>query len=494
MTFKIMIVEDCKSYRQQLLQTLGAYAELDAYQTFDTAKAAIEKNSYDVYILDKQLPDNCDGEDLIPIIRVDNPNAIIIMLTVETDYKTAKRCLAKGADEYIIKAPNIVPELLIRIPMAADHAATERQLRALQDRIKEAFKYEIVGKSLFTSDLRAKVYALKGSDSQVLITGETGTGKELVAQRIHAIEGDRRPFVVVNCAAIPENLIESELFGCKRGAFTGADRDRAGKFELAHKGDIFLDEIGELPLGAQAKLLRVIQDGQFFRIGGDKPIQVNCRVIAATNKDLAELVRRRRFRADLYYRLNVLQFALVPLRERLEDIPDLARFFLLQESDNRLKITDRAIKRLMQHRWPGNIRELRNTIESAIMLIKQRESIEVDAEDITFNKPIGGPAAVISRLEFALPTELDEITPKNYSDFLTIAEREYLRNGLEVANGHAADFAQRIGISKGLIYRKMAQFGIARRNYGLRTESDLDDSPQGTTGGEITSAEAGRSI
>ncbi|MBY0471380.1 sigma-54 dependent transcriptional regulator [bacterium] len=472
MAFKIMIVEDCRSYRQQLLQTLGAYAELDAYQTFDTAKAAIEKNIYEVYVLDKQLPDGMDGEDLIPVIRTDNPNAIIIMLTADSDYNTAKRCLAKGADEYIIKAPNIVPELLVRIPMCAARAATERQLNALQDQIREVFKYEIIGKSLFTSELRSKIYSLKGSQSPVLITGERGTGKELVARRVHAIEDGRRPFVIVNCAAIPENLIESELFGCKRGAFTGAVADRAGKFELAHKGDIFLDEIGEMPIGAQAKLLRVIQDGQFFRVGGDKPIQVNCRVIAATNKDLPELARRRKFRDDLYDRLNVMQFVLAPLRERLEDIPDLARFLLIKEGGSRFTITERAIKRLMQHRWPGNIRELGNTIERAKILVKQRESTEVDAEDITFDRPLGGPAAVISRLEFALPTEIHELTPRSFEEFKKIAEREYIRNGLELTDGHAMDFAQRVGFSKGLIYKKMSQLGIPRRTYGLRTETE----------------------
>ena len=475
MAFKIMIVEDCKSYRQQLLQTLGAYAELDAYQTFESAKKAVELNTYDVYILDRQLPDNVNGgEDLLPIIRTDNPNAIVIMLTVENNYETAKRCLAKGADDYIVKAANIVPELLLRIPQAVGHAAKERKLKALQEEIEKTFKYEMAGKSLFASELRAKIYSHKGSKAHVLITGESGTGKELVARRLHAIEEGDGPFIPVNCAAIPSELIESELFGHKRGAFTGAIADRAGKFELAHNGDIFLDEIGDMPMSAQAKLLRVIQDGQFFRIGGDKPINVRCRVIAATNKNLPELIRRRKFREDLYYRLNVMQFVLLPLRERLEDIPDLARFFLLQQDGSKLSITDRAVKRLMQHRWPGNIRELGNTIERAKIRIKERESTEIDAEDITFDRQPGGPAAVISRLEFALPTELDEISPKNYQDFLTVAEREYIRHGLDLTNGRAVELAQRIGISKGLIYRKMSQFGIPRRGYEARGTEETD--------------------
>ena len=446
MAFKIMIVEDCKSYRQQLLQTLGAYAELDAYQTFESAKKAVELNTYDVYILDRQLPDNVNGgEDLLPIIRTDNPNAIVIMLTVENNYETAKRCLAKGADDYIVKAANIVPELLLRIPQAVGHAAKERKLKALQEEIEKTFKYEMAGKSLFASELRAKIYSHKGSKAHVLITGESGTGKELVARRLHAIEEGDGPFIPVNCAAIPSELIESELFGHKRGAFTGAIADRAGKFELAHNGDIFLDEIGDMPMSAQAKLLRVIQDGQFFRIGGDKPINVRCRVIAATNKNLPELIRRRKFREDLYYRLNIFESVLVPLRYRLEDLPIFIEHFL-EDFKNRglvkekLILPEEILKVFQIYQWPGNVRELRNVLERLVILSINRE---ISLDDLPPSFLNDKPA--------------DSFLPGLVS--LQELERQHIEKILSQEN-NLEKAAEILGITSVTLWRKRKEYGL----------------------------------
>ncbi|MBI3555701.1 MAG: sigma-54-dependent Fis family transcriptional regulator, partial [Deltaproteobacteria bacterium] len=285
-----------------------------------------------------------------------------------------------------------------------------------------------------------------------------------IARRIHAIdEGENRPLVVVNCGAIPEGLVESELFGHKRGAFTSADKDKAGKFELAHGGTLFLDEIGELPLAAQAKLLRAVEDGQFFRVGGTKPVNVSCRIVTATNRNLEEMVKRKLFREDLYYRLNVVRIRTTPLRARLEDIPDLARFFVLQIGGSRMSMSDTALKRLIAYEWPGNIRELRNTIERAIIAAHRRASDEIDAQDVSLDGALDDLGLAQKRIDTALPTDVSNLTATDYQSFLETAEREFLRLGLHLMNGNAAELAARIGLARSTIFKKLALYGLGKR-------------------------------
>lgn len=278
---------------------LGVYNDVSEADSLASARAVLQRETFDVVILDKGLPDG-DGIELLTEIKASHPSTVVIVLTSDSDFSSVKHCIARGADDYVVKSENVVPDLLVRIPIAVSKAASTRKLANLEQLVKDAFKYEIVGKSPSTMDLRKTILSFKGSCAHVLITVESGTGKELIARRLNSIEEDRnRPFVAVNCGTIPANLLESELFGCKKGSFTGALHDKIGKFELAHNGDLFLDEIGELPLAAQVHLLRAIQQGEITRVGDSRVIRARCGIIAATNLNLLQMVREGRFLEDL---------------------------------------------------------------------------------------------------------------------------------------------------------------------------------------------------
>jgi DNA-binding NtrC family response regulator len=453
--FKILLVEDMDSFRGAVSQLLGVYNDVDEANNLASARKKLETNTYDVVILDRGLPDG-DGIDLISEAKDVLPNSVVIILTSDSDFSSVKHCIARGADDYVIKSENIIPDLLVRIPVAVSKAASTRRLEALEQQVKDAFRYEIVGKSSSTMQLRETIMSLKGSYSHVLITGESGTGKELIARRLNAIDDDgKRPFIAMNCGAIPENLVESELFGHKKGSFTGATQDRPGRFELAHSGDLFLDEIGELPLSAQVRLLRVIQEGEFSRVGDSKTIKVSCRVIGATNQSLEEMVKQGRFREDLYHRLNVVRIATTPLRARMSDIADLAKLFTLQVGGSKFKITDRAIRALCDYNWPGNIRELRNGIERAVISARKRSSTEIIFEDISVQPPTDDVSYRMRKIETALPTSAADLTPKKFREFFEILEREYFVSALEAVDGSAVELANRIGLGRSTIFKKL---------------------------------------
>ena len=321
---KILIIEDDAMFRGQVAQLLGVYNDIHEAGTLAEAKAKLERNSYNVVLLDKTLPDG-NGADLIPEIKRESPATVVIVLTGDSDMNAVPKCLDAGAQDYIRKSENVVSELLIRIPLAISRTSLEVRSIQLETLMRESYRYEILGHSPQTNELRKQIAELKGVQSPILITGESGTGKELIARRLHHIEGKAaRPFIAVNAGAMPDTLIESELFGHRRGSFTSATEDRAGKFELADGGDLFLDEIGELPLALQSKLLRVIQEGEVTRLGDSKVRRVNVRIIAATNRPMEDLLKEKLFREDLYYRLNVHRIQATPLRERLMDIEDIA--------------------------------------------------------------------------------------------------------------------------------------------------------------------------
>lgn len=462
--FKILLVEDMDSFRGAVSQLLGVYNDVDEAPDLATARKALQGSVYDVVILDRGLPDG-DGISLIGEIKDASPNSVVIILTSDTDFSSVKHCIARGADDYVIKSENIIPDLLVRIPVAVSKAASNRKLQSLEEQVKAAFKYEMVGKSAPTMDLRESILGLKGSNAHVLITGDTGTGKELVARRLHAIEDEgNRPFVAINCGAIPENLLESELFGHKKGAFTGAAQDRPGRFELAHNGDLFLDEIGEMPLVAQVRLLRVIQEGEVTRVGDSRSIKVNCRVIAATNQHLEEMVKQGRFREDLFHRLNVIRLSTTPLRNRMADIPDLAKVFTLQIGGPNFKISDRAIRALHDYDWPGNVRELRNALERAVISARKRKSSELIFEDISFGQSTNDINYRIRKIESSLPVRTSDLTPEKYREFLETMEREYFACGLETVEGGAIDLANRIGIGRSTIFKKLKSLGFGVKN------------------------------
>lgn len=458
--FKILLVEDMDSFRGAVRQMLEVYNDVAEASDLSSARSILQQDTFDAVILDKGLPDG-DGINLISEIKNLNSNAVVIVLTSDSDFSSVKHCIARGADDYVIKSENIIPDLLVRIPVAVSKAASSRRLESLEQQVKDAFKYEIVGKSVATMQLRETILSLKGSNAHVLITGESGTGKELVARRLNAIEADgKRPFVPINCGAIPETLLESELFGHKKGSFTGATQDRPGKFELAHKGDIFLDEIGEMPLSAQVRLLRVIQEGEFSRVGDNRTIKVECRVIAATNKYLEDMVREGRFREDLYHRLNVVRIGTVPLRNRMADISDLAKLFTLQIGGANFKITDRALKALEDYDWPGNIRELRNAIERAIILTRKRKATEIIFEDIVIQEPIQDLSYRLRKISSSLPASATDLSPEKYSEFVSLVEKEYFTAALAAANGNADNLAARIGVGRSTIFKKLKTLGV----------------------------------
>lgn len=462
--FKILLVEDMASFRDAVSQLLGVYNDVEEAGDLASARQKLLSHTFDVIILDKSLPDG-KGISLIPEIKIGHPNAVIIILTSDSDFNSVKHCIALGADDYVIKSENIVPDLLIRIPVAVSKAASNRRLSLLEQQVKEAFRYEIIGKSVPTMQLRETIASLKNSNASVLISGESGTGKELIARRLNAIEDDgKRPFVAVNCGAIPENLIESELFGHKKGSFTGATQDRPGRFELAHGGDLFLDEIGEMPMAAQVRLLRVLQEGEISRVGDNRPIKVSCRIIAATNKNLEAMIKSGEFREDLYHRLNVVWIRTTPLRFRMNDVGDLARFFTLQIGGPAFKVSDHAIAALNDYDWPGNIRELRNSIERAIISARKRKSAEIAFEDISYQNPLDNISYRKRKIEGALPTEPKDVSPDGYRKFFEIAEREYLKSALEAIGGSAEDVAEAIGLGRSTVFRRLRKLGVKAKD------------------------------
>lgn len=459
--FKILLVEDMESFRGAVSQLLSVYNDVDEADSLASARSILQTKTFDVVILDKGLPDG-DGIELLGEIKGSHPNTVVIVLTSDSDFSAVKHCIARGADDYVVKSENVVPDLLVRIPIAVSKAASNRRLTSLEQLVKDAFRYEIVGKSPSTMELRETVLSLKATNAHVLITGESGTGKELIARRLNSVEEDRsRPFVAVNCGAIPENLIESELFGHKKGAFTGAVQDRQGKFELADKGDLFLDEIGELPLAAQARLLRVIQEGEVNRVGDNRTIMVSCRIIAATNRDLEQMIREGKFREDLYHRLNVVAIETTPLRERPSDISDLAKLFTLQIGGPNFKISDRAIKSLKDYDWPGNIRELRNAVERALIATRRRKSLELSVEDVTVNRSAESLGQRTRKLESSLPSDLSDLTPNHYGEFLELLEKEYLKTALELTNGSATELSRRLGLARSTTFKKLKELKLS---------------------------------
>lgn len=373
MNERLLIVEDEKTLCESLKRVLAK----DGYEVtvLDSAESAlknIEEEAYDLVISDITLP-GIDGIELLRRIKEKFPDQIVIIITAYASIETAVGALRAGAYDYIIKP--IIHEEIKRI---VRNALRERALVAenviLRKQIEEKYDFEkIVGESKEITSLISEVKKIANSKSNVLLLGETGTGKELIARAIHYNSARKdNPFVPINCSAIPENLLESELFGHVKGAFTGAAGSKRGLFEEANGGSLFLDEIGELSQQLQAKLLRVIDDGQVRPVGGVQSRTVDARIIAATNRDIVKAVHEGLFREDLYYRINVVTITLPPLRDRKEDILILARHFLekySQEIGKQVKsIDDAALRILMAYNWPGNVRELRNIIERAVLI------------------------------------------------------------------------------------------------------------------------------
>lgn len=367
---KILIVDDERSIRNTLKDIL----EVESYQV-DVVESGIEaldlikENNYDVVFSDIKMP-QMDGVELLQKIKVNNPEMPIIMISGHGTIETAVDCIKKGAYDFIEK-PIDLNRLLIVVRNALDRTKQASEIRVLKRKIDQ--RYEMIGCSPSVERLRKMIATIAPTDARVLITGDNGTGKEVVARQIY-LQSNRanKPFVEVNCAAIPSELIESELFGHEKGAFTSAIKQRIGKFEQADGGTIFLDEIGDMALSAQAKVLRCLQENVVSPVGSDKLIKIDVRVIAATNKDLKEEIKKGNFREDLFHRLNVIPLHVSKLADRREDIPLLVDHFLhvicTEQGIAPKKFDETAIELLKNYPWPGNIRELRNIVERLIIL------------------------------------------------------------------------------------------------------------------------------
>lgn len=382
MNSKILIIEDESSIRRVLKKILTE--EDDKYEVEEaeeglTGMEMIKDKDYDLVLCDIKMP-RMDGIEVLEATMKIKPDTHIVMISGHGDLETAVECMKKGAFDYISKPPDL-NRLLNTVRNALDRKQLVTENKRLKKKVSK--KYEMIGESPHIEKIKEMIEKVAATEARVLITGENGTGKELVAHWLHEkSERSKGPLVEVNCAAIPPELIESELFGHVKGAFTSANKDRAGKFEAADGGTIFLDEIGDMSLSAQAKVLRVLQEGKIQRVGSNKEKSINVRVIAATNKNLKEDIKQNKFREDLYHRLAVILIDVPPLKERKEDIPLLIDYFAgkiaKEQGSSPKKFSKTAIDSLKAQEWPGNIRELRNVVERLIILGKET----VDKSDV----------------------------------------------------------------------------------------------------------------
>ncbi len=438
----ILVCDDEESQRELLagfLKNLGY-----SVTTAANGKEAIEKNrtmGFDLAILDLKMPE-IDGIETMKKMKEIDPQTYFIILTGFGTIESAVQAIKLGAYDYLSK-PIDLGKLELMIKRIYNEEITHQELTALKEQIGEKFKFdEFVAESQKMKEIISLIPRVANSDASVLLLGESGTGKELIARLIHeASSRKNRNFIAISCAALPETLIESELFGYERGAFSGAEKRKFGKFELADKGTLFLDEIGDLPLSVQVKLLRVLQEFTFERLGSNTPIKVDVRLVCATNQDLKKKIAEGKFREDLYYRINVVTITIPPLRERKEDIKPLVGHFIKKFAKIAHKqvkgITKEALNRLIRYDWPGNIRELENIIERALVLCR---SELIGTEDI----PI--------QTSWAMP----------HSDSLAEVEKAHIIKILERTNWNFIEAAKILGIHRNTLRLKIKEFGLKK--------------------------------
>ena len=446
---KILIVDDQRNMRTTLAMMLrGAGYEVDEGADGEQGVERGSTGAYDIVLTDLRMGTK-DGIDVLRATKETHPLTEVIVMTAYGTIESAVEAMRLGAFDYIQK-PFTEQELLVKVSKALDNRRLAGEVSFLATEFKDRYKFEnIIGKSRAVREVLGRIVRIAPTDAIVLITGESGTGKELVAKAIHAnSKRADRPYVPVNCAAITETLLESELFGHARGSFTGAVSARKGLFEEADGGTFFFDEIAETPITFQAKLLRAIQENEVRRVGENKPIRVNVRIVAATNQDLLNAVAEKRFRQDLYYRLNVARFQLPPLRERREDIPELVGHFLdkyNRKMTARARIHDNVFDALQTYDFPGNIRELEHMIEQAVALVQNGV---ITADDL-LPPPASVPAAGASGG-----------AGKSLSDVVDSAERQAIETALHESDGSRERAAEVLGISPTTLWRKMTRLGI----------------------------------
>jgi two-component system response regulator HydG len=442
---RILVVDDQRNMRATTALVLRqAGHAVEEAEDGAAARRRMQSETFDVVLTDLRMP-NGDGMAVLESSRQLAPEAQVIVMTAYGTIESAVDAIRRGAYDFLAK-PFKEDELLLRVSKALEKRRLLGEVSVLAGEFRRRYGLEhIVGRSPAIRDVLDRVVRVGPTDATVLISGESGTGKELVARALHVASrrGDR-PFIPVNCAAITETLLESELFGHARGAFTGATRARRGLFEEANGGTLFVDEVGETAPGFQARLLRALQDGEVRRVGESMPIQVDVRIIAATNQDLRRAIAEKRFREDLFYRLNVVPLRIPPLRERREDVPLLAAHFLHRygaRTGEAKALTPEALDALSRHDWPGNVRELENVIEQAAALTPGHE---IRAADVHVERNAGAPAAERRTLAAAVEE----------------AERRAVEDALARCGGDLARVARELGVSATTLWRKMKRHGL----------------------------------
>src|SRR5579883_1417463 len=446
---KILIVDDQRNMRTTLAMMLrGAGYEVDEAADGEQGGERGATGAYDVVLTDLRMGTK-DGIDVLRSTKDAHPLTEVILMTAYGTIESAVEAMRLGAYDYIQK-PFTEQELLVKVAKALDNRRLAGEVTFLANEFKDRYRFEnIIGRSRAVREVLGRIVRIAPTDAIVLITGESGTGKELVAKAIHAnSKRAERPFVPVNCAAITETLLESELFGHAKGSFTGAVSARKGLFEEADGGTFFFDEIAETPITFQAKLLRAFQENEIRRVGENKPIRVNVRIIAATNQDLLNAVAEKRFRQDLYYRLNVARFQLPPLRERREDIPELVSHFMDKYNRKmgcRARLHDNVFDALAHYEFPGNIRELEHMIEQAVALVQNG----VVTGDDVLPAPASTPASTAAGGG-----------GRALADVVDSAERQAIEGALREAEGSREKAAELLAISPTTLWRKMTRLGI----------------------------------
>jgi two-component system response regulator HydG len=451
----ILVVDDDSAHRTMLRTLIGGwgYAVTEA-DDGSTAVEKIKETAFDLVLMDVRMV-KVSGLEALETIKALNPSIPVIIMTAFSSVETAVKALKQGAHDYLTK-PLDFDKLKLTIDRAMEHTRLKEENRLLRETLGQQFDSQnIIGRSPAMLKLLETVSQVAPSEATVLISGESGTGKELIAGAIH-FNSQRKdgPFVKINCAAITETLLESELFGHEKGAFTGADRRKEGRFSQAHGGTLLLDEVSEMSLMMQVKLLRALQEREFNRVGGETTIQVDVRVIAATNKNLKDQINEGAFREDLYYRLNVVELEVPPLSDRKEDIPLLTRHFLKTfAAKNRKEIkgfTPKAMDNLIHYDWPGNVRELMNAVERAVVLAR---SNYLDVNDFPFMKDS------LTENDQKDSTNTDALILQGEAPLEEI-EKTAILNTLEAADGNKSEAARRLGITRKTLHKKLKGYGV----------------------------------
>lgn len=473
---KVLVAEDELSLRtiiKNLLKKNGY--EVHSAGDGDLALKKLREEDYALAILDIKMPGQT-GLDILSAIKAERPNLAVIIMTAQDTMKNAIEAMKKGAYDYLAK-PFELEELEILVSKALENQRLNQEVKNLRREVSRHLDREvkIVGNSKAIRELFKTIGKVATSDVSVLITGESGTGKELVARAIHqnSIRA-KGPFLAVNCAAIPKDLLESELFGYRKGAFTGAQGDRAGFFEMAHKGTLFLDEIGDLSLDLQGKLLRILQEKEVQRLGSSEGKAVDVRILAATNQDLSKLVKEKKFREDLFFRLNVIPLNLPPLRERKEDIPLLVKFFIdrFAEAMNtgQKEVTPRALEFLQSYHWPGNIRELENIVKRAAIL---SPSAKLDQKDFSYflgqtedyaqeeMGEMGLEDTIRAKLKPFMEKMKDVEMKDLYHTIMEMAERPLIELVLQKTKHNQIQAAKVLGINRNTLRKKIRELKVS---------------------------------